>query len=196
MAIACYYQEKYEKSIDYFNNAYNIAPEYKKIEIKFKIAVCNYLLNNRETAFKQIKELENSNSKENIEILDIAKLYLLLNDFSSSMILYLKASEYYLSVDWFSEKMYCLYKMNKIDIFQNEYNYFIKEKNIEIENNRNNEEFDVEYEKIVEKEIYDFKVNIEKIKNGEYLPEQQFNFYIESNCYYFGCIQHRNNYKI
>lgn len=71
----------------------------------------------------------------------------------------------------------------------------VKDKKNEIKENRNDQEFNEEYENDLKKEIEELKEIKGLIEKRIYKGENIDEIAILSECYFFGCLQHNRIYK-
>lgn len=192
LSVALFIQKKYKESLQYLSILKENENINKSLCIYLNMAICSLFINEKSSVKKYLKYIEDNDEDDEISVLEIAKLYLLIEDYENAIRNYLKAEDYYYSVDWISENLYCYHKLRNKENFNILFNKFIEEKESEIKENINDKEFDIKYERELQNSINELK----KIKNDilcdTYKLNDNFEMYIEKDCYLFGCIQHNN----
>ncbi len=198
LAVSLFYQRKYDESLECFlelETTFRISSKIE-LEIKRSILLCYLMLNNFEKVSDIIKLIEIDNEDEEIGVLEIADFYLAIGDYRNAIRNYEKVENYYFSIDWISEFLYCYFMLGKYEDFNILFETIVKEKENDILENKNDEEFNVEYEKDLKQEILDLEIAKEKILNNRFKITKKFDIYIKTPCYFFGCVQHSNSYNI
>lgn len=196
LSVALFFQKRYDESLHSFSTLKENKTINKSLRVYLNMAICSWFINEKKSVKMYLKYIEDNNEDDEIGVLEIAKLYLLIEDYENAIRNYLKAEDYYYTVDWISENLYCYHKLRNKENFNMLFNEFIEKKESEIKENRNDKEFDIKYERELKNSINELKKVKEDILCDTYKLDDKFEMYIEKDCYLFGCVQHDNKYKI
>lgn len=151
----------------------------------------------KETEAKRILESFDESDDEFVGNVEVAELYLEMNEYSEAVLWFEKGwSEYYKQPGWVDEYIYALIKTNQMETAEQKLKTAMEEKQLEIEDCQQDEcnedwtqiDKDINIQRLNE-EYIQYHSLLERFLSG-YIPNMKFTTSLYSGCYLFGCVRH------
>lgn len=159
---------------------------------------CLIELNKTAEAKKILESFVESND-EFVGNVEVAELYLEMNDYNKALLWFEKGwNEYYKQPEWVERYIYALIKSNQMETAEEKLKIAMAEKQSEIEDCQQDEcneawtQIDKEMNiQRLNEEFMQYNSLLERIFTG-YIPKMNFTTSLFSACYLFGCVHHNH----